>query len=484
LSNRMSEMESTYTGSTVTGVSSTARRKIINVEASTLFQLKSELAKKDSEVTNIRSKLGNFKAPTVARKLLPEHLKAKRKARKEEKKNAGVESRDTVDREQMAKERDIAERVKRKLEAKSRLYDRVNKGKDDLDEYLRENCLVDFEGKEIPKERQSERGREKERHRERHTSYQSESDLIEHTDALGRTSFINKNQLQDMRKYDREITDLKRKEFDEHSSRYSDGSRSPSPESKQARFQNIEDGDVRELGVGYYNFSTDDATRTKQLGLLATLRESTKETRQVKQSKESQKAEKTRRFLEKKRARLAQLRGLKVDDIAIPETEVIIDAPEPKQMDRTEMNIDRNIATAKKGARDWDKDKDMDEIYGADEGRRRPVASESAYYEKMRNERNDQFAPSYEDKASSSTPSYYTERYLAEKQQEQGGGGGGGGNYHQGFVQANSYSNQYGGNRYNGNGNQNNWGQNQGQNNYGQNNYGQNNYGQNNYGQF
>ena len=46
---------------------------------------------------------------------------------------------------------------------------------------------------------------------------------------------------------------------------------------------------------------------------------------------------------------------------------------------------------------------DMDEIYGADEGRRRPVASESAYYEKMRNERNDQFAPSYDDNASSST---------------------------------------------------------------------------------
>ena len=43
-----------------------------------------------------------------------------------------------------------------------------------------------------------------------------------------------------MREYDREITDLKRQDFDERSSRYSDGSRSPSPESKQARFQNID----------------------------------------------------------------------------------------------------------------------------------------------------------------------------------------------------------------------------------------------------
>lgn len=166
-----------------------------------------------------------------------------------------------------------------------------------------------------------------------------------------------------MREYDREITDLKRQEFDERSSRYSDGSRSPSPESKQARFQNLDDGDVRDLGVGYYNFSSDESTRQQQMGLLNTFRESTKETRLVKQSKETQKAEKTRRFLEKKRAKLAQMRGLKVDDIAIPETEVIIDAPEPKQMDRTEMNIDRNIATAKKATRDWDKDKVATVLY-------------------------------------------------------------------------------------------------------------------------
>ena len=46
-----------------------------------------------------------------------------------------------------------------------------------------------------------------------------------------------------------------------------------------------------------------------------------------------------------------------MDDIAIPETDVVIDLPAPKPQDRTEMNIDRNIATAKKASRDWDKDK-------------------------------------------------------------------------------------------------------------------------------
>jgi hypothetical protein len=75
-----------------------------------------------------------------------------------------------------------------------------------------------------------------------------------------------------MREYDREITDLKRDDFDERSNRYSDGSRSPSPESKQARFQNLDDGDTRELGVGYFNFSGDEATRQQQMGLLDTLR--------------------------------------------------------------------------------------------------------------------------------------------------------------------------------------------------------------------
>lgn len=172
----MSEIQSNYTESTVTGVSSTARRKIINVETSTLYQLKSEVAKKSSEVQDIRAKLGNFKAPAVSRKLLPDHLKAKRKARKEEKRNTGVELRDTQDREQMAKDRDTANRIKRKLEAKSRLYDRVQQGGDELDDYLKENCLVDFDGKELSRERSSsssDRGRDRDRTaRERHVSHQ------------------------------------------------------------------------------------------------------------------------------------------------------------------------------------------------------------------------------------------------------------------------------------------------------------------------
>jgi len=168
----MSEIESNYTESTA-ATSCASRRKIINVETSTLYQLKSEVAKKSGELSDIRSKLGSFKAPTVSRKLLPEHLKARKKERREEKKNTGVLERDAHDREKMAKEREIAGRVKRKLEAKSRLYDRINRG-EELDDYLKENCLVDFDGKEIPKDRH-DRGRNydrDERQRERHTSHQ------------------------------------------------------------------------------------------------------------------------------------------------------------------------------------------------------------------------------------------------------------------------------------------------------------------------
>ena len=181
--------------------------------------------------------------------------------------------------------------------------------------------------------------------------------MIEHTDALGRTSYITKQELQAQVRKDKEISDLRRDEHDERYSRYSDGSRSPSPESKQARFQTMEDGDVRDLGVGYFSFSRDESERQKQMSLLETLRASTEQSRTDQQAKETAKAEKTRRFLEKKRKMLAKKRGLKVEDIAIPETDVVIDLPAPKPQDRTEMNIDRNIATAKKASRDWDKDK-------------------------------------------------------------------------------------------------------------------------------
>ncbi|CAG5111827.1 Oidioi.mRNA.OKI2018_I69.chr2.g6099.t1.cds [Oikopleura dioica] len=428
--------QSTFTGSTVTGFTSTAaRRKIINVETSTLFQLRSEVAQKAGEVTEIKNKIGVFKAPVVSRKLLPEELKAKRKARKEEKRNAGIDARNERDMAQRLKDRETADKVRRKLEAKSRIYDAVNYG-EELDDYMRENCLVDFDGKEVEsrsRDRDYRRGDPRDldrdrRPRERHYSHQSEtSDLIEHTDALGRTKYISREQLREEREYDREITDMRRgHDYDERSSRYSDGSRSPSPESKQARFQNIDDGDIRDLGVGYYNFSADESTRRQQMSILDTLRASTEDSRQNKQIKETEKAEKKRKMLERKRAKLAKKFKVDAESIAIPETNVVVDLPAPKPMNMTEMNIDRNIAKAKKAERDWDKEKDLDEIYGKDEGHRRPVALETDYYQRMRDERRDEFAPSYDNQP---TKNHYTSTYLSQQQQQ-------------------TYSNQYGGSGY------------------------------------
>ena len=65
------------------------RRKIIHVETSTLYQLKSEVAKTSQHVDDLKSKFGSFKAPQVSRKLLPDELKRKRKEARAEKKNKG-----------------------------------------------------------------------------------------------------------------------------------------------------------------------------------------------------------------------------------------------------------------------------------------------------------------------------------------------------------------------------------------------------------
>ena len=53
---------------------------------------------------------------------------------------------------------------------------------------------------------------------------------------------------------------------------------------------------------------------------------------------------------------------------------------------------------------------DMEEIYGEHEGRRRPVA-ESQYYEKMRNERNEAFAPNYGEESANSGANFYSDAY-------------------------------------------------------------------------
>jgi hypothetical protein len=79
--------------------------------------------------------------------------------------------------------------------------------------------------------------------------------------------------------------------------------------------------------------------------------------RHNKQVKETEKAEKKRKMLERKRAQLAKKFKVAAETIAIPETNVVVDLPAPKPMNMTEMNIDRNIAKAKKSERDWDKEK-------------------------------------------------------------------------------------------------------------------------------
>ena len=97
--------------------------------------------------------------------------------------------------------------------------------------------------------------------------------------------------------------------------------------------------------------------------------------------------------------------------------------------------------------------KDMEEIYGGHEGRRRPVA-ESQYYEKMRNERNEQFAPNYgnNEGESSSGANFYSDAYRKQKEMESAA-------YQTGFVQQKSYSGQYGGDKYDNNFSGNNYGQ-------------------------
>ena len=60
---------------------------------------------------------------------MPEELKRKRKEARVEKKNKGIEERNARDAEEMAKERATADKVRKKLEAKSRVYDRIQQGR-------------------------------------------------------------------------------------------------------------------------------------------------------------------------------------------------------------------------------------------------------------------------------------------------------------------------------------------------------------------
>ncbi|XP_022175590.1 coiled-coil domain-containing protein 174 [Myzus persicae] len=153
-------------------------------------------------------------------------------------------------------------------------------------------------------------------------------------------------------------------------------------------YEDIRFDEVREHGVGYYSFSTDEKERHRQQAELKKLREQTKTTQiSVQKLKEKRAAQMAVRLKAIKRRKKEKL-GLPLDSSSDEE------APPPKapspEVVEEDMDAERAFEKLRKAAhvRPWDHGKD---------GLQKPLLTQEEWNEKQRAERKPDFAWDYDD---------------------------------------------------------------------------------------
>eukprot|EP00035_Acanthoeca_spectabilis_P006226 m.122109 g.122109 ORF g.122109 m.122109 type:complete len:369 (+) comp13408_c0_seq3:390-1496(+) len=274
----------------------------IEVNASSLVDLKVELAKKQREFRSQALNPQRGKAATKGPAFLREAA------------NAGVAARNARDREASVEESKDFDKSRRALEAKAVLYDRIQKH-GELTEEEAEQFLVDFEAKLDDAPSGNEAGAADPPPPPPHE--ESEDDWVSYKDAFGRDRRCLRKDLQVRLNAEKDVLlgqldgvppppppppsggppsqpaglsrggapellsadmrrELERKQWEAEALAAAEGRSGPVG---PVHFQAVVPGEIRQLGTGYYNFSTDAEQRANQMDSLNTLRSQTAEQR-------------------------------------------------------------------------------------------------------------------------------------------------------------------------------------------------------------
>ncbi|XP_039626797.1 coiled-coil domain-containing protein 174 [Polypterus senegalus] len=277
-------------------------KKRFDVNASSLVDLKAELYRKQEEFKHEKlSKDGGA----------PLHSKHVKKPNLWSTQNKGVTNRAEKDLEKKVEEENTLDKSKKKLEEKARLYEQMLKG-DLPDEETEGLFLVDFTQKIIDNKKAVQAYSENE------VSYQKkevekEDDIpppetpdeewVDYVDSLGRSRRCMKKDLPELLKMDKNLQG-KRQEEEVKKTLLSEDMRREmqrqqwEKEEEEAlkrpigpvHYEDIREGEARELGVGYFAFARDEADRSKQRQTLDMLRDQTLDQRTKREKlKEKQK---------------------------------------------------------------------------------------------------------------------------------------------------------------------------------------------------
>ena len=270
-----------------------ASKKISIGATSSLVDLKAELFKRKQAAA-----VGRFVEQNVTKtslvqpkwKVMADKLESQGKLKEIRRDPASRNNLSKLDREAVDADEHLADNLRKSreaLERKSRLYDqRYSNAKQgtnhdsDFSDDDNDDDLIDFRQK-VRQESSSSRRRSVSPTPA--FTIDDDSDWVEFTDSLGRTRKCLRKDLDHYQSVDKETAkDVRQAEPNnpiEENAYEESQEHEEVKEVKPVRYQDMQENEVRQHGVGYFSFSADDDERRKQLNLLESLRDQTKKQR-------------------------------------------------------------------------------------------------------------------------------------------------------------------------------------------------------------
>ena len=395
----------------------------LQADATSLADLKAEMVRKKAEATQNRQK-GNYRPEKNDDK--------KKKANIWSKENSGLLARMQRDMEVKAEEERTWQKSKSIMERKSKIYNSLKEGKGRSE--ISSRFLVDFEGRRRDSSSSSDSDSDSGggRRRKRDSDYPAkdeEEEWVEYTDSLGRTRTCMRKDLKRLQNKEKDLSRKKdpatsSEDEEKRAPRHSD--EEPDLLSEDMRrdmlrqkwekeelenltkdslhYSDVRFDEARNHGAGFYAFSKDEETRSKEQVTLKNLHAETNEARREKEKKAEKRkremAERVRRIKQKRREKMGlppledepETTADNKDSNSDTETDFTKSVEEGLRQFRQSREAEEkrsNEIKRRENLRDWDIGKE-----GLDDMKKEwKVLTQQEWNEKQRSERKPEFAP-------------------------------------------------------------------------------------------
>lgn len=427
------------------------KKKLLDVTAASLVDLKAELFRKQEEFKHekLSKDAGGASKPRAAPK----------KPSIWSKQNSGVTARAERDVEEKTEEDDSLEKSRRRLEEKAQLYEKMTKG-DFPDEETEELYLVDFAQKIIDKKKEIQDFCLKERRKAETDEEEKTPNLpipapqnpgeewVDYVDSLGRSRRCMKKDLPDLLKMDKDLQGKKpvtqektllsedmRREIQRQQWEQEEEEALKRPMGPM-HYEDIRDSEARQLGVGYFSFARDEQIRKKQMDTLNMLRDQTEDQRVKRERlKAKRKAMLDARLSKLRQRKVKQMKGegAELEPVQDEEENEVI-GPEPEVPVKHERKVEVVVQERKDTkpgvphVREWDRGKEFtfgrwskvcDDLRNERDAEFAPpsfYAADQRKSEKFQNKWK-QAGPSYEETSSGPAYDYHSQEELGPHQQ-------------------------------------------------------------------